>query len=854
MICQFVYDGDNWLWVGHVNFQLYYEFDGTYSSENKIATVDTVKRSTNALKQTIEAGFSLDNDTTIENGDKIVITDANNNNKIARSNVAFDEVTTNKALTPKGTWEVFAQLDSPEFTGTPRTSQPDINDSSNRIATTQFVKDSFMDSLLINNAMIFKGGIDGGEQTPKAEKGWTYKVTKAGQINGQNVEVGDTLICTEDNTAAGNTANWIILQTNLDGTVIGPSSSTANNVAIFSGNTGRAIKDSGYTIETSVPQNAIFTDTYPTSVTRNNTNYTIIFNDVNKNIEFNIPEATTAIKGVVQLASSITDSTATVPTSKLLNDVAIIANSAVQSITAAVGSGLSVTTSQNSYTIGVENASNIISSLYINHDNNISDESYLILKDTASITSNGQYQQYSLPNLYNYISHKLDIKQINTELKWDTSTEIAEIGQTKLNITMPKLPQYEFDGTYSDSNKAATVDTVKRYAKSFLIPKSIGTTKGDIIYWSAADIPTRLGIGEIGHFLKATADGPAYSALTNTEITTALGYIPATTAIATSGVYGLMSAADKEKLDGIEAGANKYVLPSIDTGDHNGEIKIGTTNVAVRGLKARAFDDTNYLPLTGGTITGAIKRYYNEASDDPAIVVTSNNQNITVLQVGHSNSISTTKHYYKIVYLGEGATPNNTLQLISATTAGNATTAIEVNEEGIVTFNKTVNASISGTAAYATTTTYLKNNPTWSTTADSNNNQAIKITVGGQTSQPFIIPYSTTAGSVNWTGVINPPNATTTTAGIVQLTNDVNVNEPSATLAVSQSAVNAVYQIATTTKYWANVEATTTAVYNAVPEVATIKVTGNTDAAVASTVGVSLVFDTTTNALNFVFA
>lgn len=55
------------------------------------------------------------------------------------------------------------------------------------------------------------------------------------------------------------------------------------------------------------------------------------------------------------------------------------------------------------------------------------------------------------------------------------------------------------------------------------IPKSIGTTKGDIIYWSAASTPARLAIGTAGYFLKATTNGPAYSALTSSEVTTAFG-------------------------------------------------------------------------------------------------------------------------------------------------------------------------------------------------------------------------------------------------------------------------------------------------------------------------------------------
>jgi len=43
--------------------------------------------------------------------------------------------------------------------------------------------------------------------------------------------------------------------------VKGPASATANRVATFDGTTGKVIKDSGYTIATSVPSGAVFTDT-----------------------------------------------------------------------------------------------------------------------------------------------------------------------------------------------------------------------------------------------------------------------------------------------------------------------------------------------------------------------------------------------------------------------------------------------------------------------------------------------------------------------------------------------------------------------------------------------------------------
>ena len=53
----------------------------------------------------------------------------------------------------------------------------------------------------------------------------------------------------------------------LTGKVNGAASSSNGTVAIFDGTTGKTIKDSGFTIEKSVPSTAVFTDTRYTNAT-----------------------------------------------------------------------------------------------------------------------------------------------------------------------------------------------------------------------------------------------------------------------------------------------------------------------------------------------------------------------------------------------------------------------------------------------------------------------------------------------------------------------------------------------------------------------------------------------------------
>lgn len=112
--------------------------------------------------------------------------------------------------------------------------------------------------LATNDAMVFKGTIGGDaaatihELPAKHSAGETYRVydIKGGNNgkylgNGEVCEIGDLIICIKDGTTHS-AGDWTIVQTNIDGAVINTDgSSTDGHIAIFSGNKGRTIKDSG---------------------------------------------------------------------------------------------------------------------------------------------------------------------------------------------------------------------------------------------------------------------------------------------------------------------------------------------------------------------------------------------------------------------------------------------------------------------------------------------------------------------------------------------------------------------------------------------------------------------------------
>lgn len=83
-------------------------FDGSSEIGVNYNTVGAASKS-HVHGNITNAGALQTNDITVASGDKLVITDSSNSDKVARSSISFDGSTGNKALTPKGTWENFAQ-------------------------------------------------------------------------------------------------------------------------------------------------------------------------------------------------------------------------------------------------------------------------------------------------------------------------------------------------------------------------------------------------------------------------------------------------------------------------------------------------------------------------------------------------------------------------------------------------------------------------------------------------------------------------------------------------------------------------------------------------------------------------
>lgn len=150
---------------------------------------------------------------------------------------------------------------SPALTGTPTAPTAAPGTNSTQIATTAYADAAATAVIAAADAMVFKGVIDCSTNPnyPAADRGHTYRVSVAGKIGGAsglNVEAGDILLCLTDGTASGTQAvvgaNWSVIQTNLDGAVIGPASAVDSRIAAFDGTTGKLLKDSGVSFSAGV--------------------------------------------------------------------------------------------------------------------------------------------------------------------------------------------------------------------------------------------------------------------------------------------------------------------------------------------------------------------------------------------------------------------------------------------------------------------------------------------------------------------------------------------------------------------------------------------------------------------------
>lgn len=115
-------------------------------------------------------------------------------------------------------------------------------------ATTRAYVDSKVNSAIAaQNAMVFRGIVNATTALPTTgyKVGWTYYVGTAGTYAGDVCEVGDMIICVKNYATGASNADWNVVQTNINGAVVGASDLTTNQVVVGSGSKNVKILPAG---------------------------------------------------------------------------------------------------------------------------------------------------------------------------------------------------------------------------------------------------------------------------------------------------------------------------------------------------------------------------------------------------------------------------------------------------------------------------------------------------------------------------------------------------------------------------------------------------------------------------------
>ena len=137
----------------------------------------------------------------------------------------------------------YARLDGATFTGTVTLAAEPTQDM--QAATKHYV-----DALVAGLNDFTVGVVNSSTPLPTEnyKVGQAFRVAEAGTYAGQVCEIGDLIIVVADYADSAKDSDFLVVQANTNGVVIGPDSAIDANIAVFDGVTGKKIKDSTVTI------------------------------------------------------------------------------------------------------------------------------------------------------------------------------------------------------------------------------------------------------------------------------------------------------------------------------------------------------------------------------------------------------------------------------------------------------------------------------------------------------------------------------------------------------------------------------------------------------------------------------
>lgn len=434
-----------------------------------------------------------------------------------------------------------APINNPVFTGVPQAPTANKGTNTKQLATTEFVIAEIQDKIQAAIALRFKGTIGNGGTITELPSSHTTGDVYLSLIGAPNVgdeilEPGDLIICIKDGSVK-NDSDWTVVQTNIDGAVVGPSSCVNNNIPIFNGNTGKLIKDSGLSLsnlaKTSIAilpgKGLVGGGDLGSTRTLSHQDKPSSGNDAGGNGSF-----VTTVK--------IDDLGHVVETSKVSLSGSVTAESGkyISSINLS-GTKLSGTTSdlpRLSITGGEEISNNYVTGISVNdHTINVT-KSQLIVPDI--IISNGEEEDNKYVS--SLISEGHNITVVKTSLP-EESGKVKVTANGPANYLSEKIKTVSRENNIYPINIEHTDEDIKLGVTIDKIDGSVSDIVNKIIPDSSS--PNLNNKGELG--IKFSSDGTYGYLYSNSGVGTIRLYPNAT-----ESLDGLMSKEDKVRLNNLE--------------------------------------------------------------------------------------------------------------------------------------------------------------------------------------------------------------------------------------------------------------------------------------------------------------
>jgi hypothetical protein len=580
-----------------------------------------------------------------------------------------------------------------------------LTGGSNKLVTAAAIK-SYVDANAgAADAMIFKGTLGtGGVYTALPTTysvGWTFKIITAGTYAGQVAEIGDMIIAIVARTGSGNlNSDWNIIQTNIDGAVTGPSSSVDNQVALFDGSSGKAIKSAGTTLNNgtlTLATSGIATGSQSFSANQgSNATFTV-------NVPAtNIAEGTRTSTSVPITSSTGSNATLSVATTSLAG---VMSSSDKTKL-----DGIATGATANTGTVTSVGGTGTVSGLTLT--GTVTDSGNLTLGGTISLplsqttgtlpVNRGGTGETSYTNGQLLIGNTTGNTLTKATLTGGTGITVTN-GNGSITVTN-NSPNATHTGDVTGATALTIANSVVTNAK--LANVAVNTIKGRITTGTgavedltAANVRTIINVEDGAQVNVGTNIAEGTRTTTTVPITSSTGS-NATLNSATTSLAGVMSSADKTKLDGIAAGAQVNVATNLtystatttgtvnsSTGT-NATIPAATTSLA--GLMTNA-DKTKLDGIAAGAQVNVATNLGVTGTGNTRTITSSTGTNVTI-PVATTTLAGWMSLEDKTKLDGVAASANNyshptgfSNQPATALTGANVISQITVNSEGHVT-------------------------------------------------------------------------------------------------------------------------------------------------------------------------